>query len=434
MTVAAPITKQIVEWDAYTGRLEAVNLVEIRARVSGNLESVHFDEGEIVDVDDLLFIIDPRPFEAELSAAKAKLRQSNSRLLQARAMLNEAKARRLQSDAQLNLAEVRYRRTKQLSQRNASSQEEVDEREAELLQAKADIESVNASISSAEAAIATADAEIELSKAGVETAELNLQYTKIRSPVEGRISRIEVTKGNLIAGGTATSSLLTTITSIEPIFCVFDATEQDVLKYVRLAASGQRESSRVVKNPAYLGLADEEGFPHYGYIDFIDNRLDTNTASMRARCVFSNEDKLMVPGMFARIRIPGSAPHRAVLIPDSAIGTDQSSQYVVIVVDSVVERRAIKTGPIVEGLRVIREGLNGDESVVIEGLLQSLRVIGEVANFDESVLAEGELPPRAEVITVEGTIEAIDDGLRHDYQPVPEEEWISPAPDPLPAS
>ena len=434
MTVAAPITKQIVEWDAYTGRLEAVNLVEIRARVSGYLQSVHFDEGEIVDVGDLLIIIDPRPFEAELSAAKAKVRQSDSRLLQARAMLNEAKARRLQSDAQLNLAEVRYRRTKQLSERNASSQEEVDEREAELLQAKADIESVNASISSAEAAIATAEAEIELAKAGVETAELNLQYTQIRSPVKGRISRKEVTEGNLIAGGTATSSLLTTITSMQPIFCVFDATEQDVLKYVRLAASGQRESSRVVKNPAYLGLADEEGFPHHGHIDFVDNRFDTSTASMRARCVFSNEDELMVPGMFARIRIPGCASHRAVLIPDSAIGTDQSSQYVVVVVDSVVERRAIKTGPIVDGLRVIREGLNGDETVVIEGLLQSLRVIGETEAFDDSVLAAGELPPLARVITVEGTIEAIEDGLPDDYQPVPKEEWISPAPDPLPAS
>jgi multidrug efflux system membrane fusion protein len=414
VTVATPITKQIVEWDAYTGRLEAVNLVEIRARVSGYLKSVHFDEGQIVDVGDLLIVVDPRPFEAELSAAKAKLRQSNSRLLQARAMLDEAKARRLQSDAQLNLAEVRFRRTKQLSQRNASSQEEVDEREAELLQAKADIESVNASMSSAEAAIATADAEIELSKAGVETAELNLQYTKIRSPVKGRISRKEITEGNLIAGGTATSSLLTTITSMQPIFCVFDATEQDVLKYVRLAASGQRESSREVKNPAYLGLADEEGFPHRGHIDFVDNRLDINTASMRARCVFPNDDKLMVPGMFARIRIPGSSSHQAVLIPDSAIGTDQSSQYVFIVVDGVIQRRSIKSGPIVDGLRVIREGLNGDESVVIEGLLQSR--------------------PDAEVNTVGGTIEAIDDGLPDEYQVVPEDEWISPAPDPLPAS
>ncbi len=412
VTVAKPVTKQIVEWDAYTGRLEAVNLVEVRARVGGYLKSVHFDEGQIVDEGDLLFVIDPRPFEAELSAAKAKLQQGKSRLLQSHALLDEAKARSTQSDAQLNLAELRFKRTQELSQRNASSQQELDEREAELLQARADIEGVKAGVSSADAAIATAEAEIELAKAGVETAELNLQYTQIRSPVEGRISRQEVTEGNLIAGGTATSSLLTTITSMQPIYCLFDATEQDVLKYVRLAASGKRESSRVVKNPAFLGLIDEDGFPHHGHIDFVDNRFDTNTASLRARCVFANDDQLMVPGMFARIRIPGSASHQAVLIPDSAIGTDQSSQYVYVVVDGMIERRQIKPGPIVDGLRVIREGLVGDESLVIEGLLQSR--------------------PEAKVNTVDGKIVAVEDGLPDDYVPVPEEDWISPSPDPLP--
>ncbi|TWU55876.1 Efflux pump periplasmic linker BepF [Rubripirellula reticaptiva] len=407
VTVAAPVMKQVVEWDAYTGRLEAVDLVEVRARVAGYLMSVHFDEGQIVDEGDLLFVIDPRPFEAELNAAKATLQQGKSRLLQSKAMLNEAKARSLQSDAQLHLAEVRYNRTRELSQRNASSQDELDEREAELIRAKADIEGVKASVSSAEAAIATAEAEIELAQAGVETAELNLQYTQIRSPVKGRISRKEVTEGNLIAGGTSTSSLLTTITSMQPIYCVFDATEQDVLKYIRLAASGERESSRDVKNPVFLGLVDETGFPHRGHMDFVDNRFDVNTASMRARCVFPNENQLLLPGMFARIRIPGSASRQAVLIPDSAIETDQSSQFVYVVVDGVIERRPIKPGPIVDGLRVIREGLVGDESLVIEGLLQSR--------------------PGAKVDTVEGIIEAVEDGLPDTYQPVPKEDWISPA-------
>ncbi|MGB7345712.1 MAG: efflux RND transporter periplasmic adaptor subunit [Pirellulaceae bacterium] len=412
VTVAKPITKKIVEWDAYTGRLEAVHLVEIRARVGGYLKSVHFDEGQIVQKDDLLFVIDARPFEAELNAAKALLQQANSRLVQSNAMLDEAKARSLQSDAKLNLAEVRFKRTQVLSQRNASSQEELDEREAELLQAKADIEGVMAGVSSAEAAIATAQAEIELAKAGVETAELNLQYTQVRSPVNGRISRQEVTEGNLIAGGTATSSLLTTITSMQPIYCVFDATEQDVLKYMRLAASGERESSRVAKNPVFLGLVDEEGFPHRGHMDFVDNRFDTNTASMRARCVFSNEDQILLPGMFARIRIPGSSTQQAVLIPDSAVGTDQSSQFVYVVVDGVIHRRSITSGPIVDGLRVVRQGLVGDETLVIEGLLQSR--------------------PDAKVNTVEGEIEAVEDGLPDSYEPVPKKDWISPPPDPLP--
>lgn len=422
VTVAQPLTKKIVEWDAYTGRLEAVDLVEVRARVGGYLQSVHFDEGQVVNEGDLLFVIDPRPFEAELNSAKAKLQQAQSQLNQAHAMLDESKAKALQSDAQLNLAEVRFERMKNLNQRNASSQEELDEREAEYLQAKADVEGVRAGIHSAEAAIATAEAAIELAKAGVETADLNLQYTRIRAPVDGRISRQAVTDGNLIAGGTSTSSLLTTITSMDPIYCVFDATEQDVLKYTRLAQSGERESSRVVKNPVFLGLVDEDGFPHQGHMDFVDNRFDTNTASLRARCVFTNEDQLLLPGMFARIRIPGSAAHDAVLIPDSAIGTDQSSQYVYVVVDcvfegddlveGVVKRRPVKPGPIADGLRVIRDGLEGDEFIITEGLLRSrtdLTVAGRKA-----------------------TIEAVEDGLPDEYDPVAEEDWISPAPDPVP--
>lgn len=412
--VAQPLVKTVVEWDAYTGRLEAVDLVEIRARVDGYLQSVHFDEGQVVNEGDLLFVIDPRPFEAELNAAKARLQQAQSKLKEAEAMLDEAQAQSSRSDIQLNLTNTNYERTMQLFRRNASSQQDVDEREAEYLQAKADIEAVKASVFSAESAIATSQAEIELAKAGVETAELNLQYTQIRAPITGRTSRQEVTQGNLIAGGTASSSVLTTITSMQPIYCVFDASEQDVLKYMRLAQSGGRESSRVAKNPVFLGLIDEAGFPHRGHMDFVDNRFDTNTASMRARCVFANEDQLLLPGMFARIRIPGSAAQRTILIPDSAIGTDQSSQYVFAVVDGVIQRRAIETGPIVDGLRVIRSGLTGSETIVIEGLLQSR--------------------PEAKVNVVQGTFEAVEDGLPDDYQPVPEDEWISPEPDPLPTT
>lgn len=413
VTVAQPITKKIVEWDAYTGRIEAVDLVEIRARVNGYLQSVHFDEGQIVQEGDLLFVIDPRPFEAEYNAAKATLQQSESLVKQALARLNEAKARVQQSEAQLTLAELRYKRTETLSLRNAAAQEELDERQAEYLQAQADIEGVRAGVASAEAAIATAQAATELAKAGVETAQLNLQYTRIRAPISGRISRQAVTPGNLIAGGTATSSLLTTIASLHPIYCIFDASEQDVLKYIRLAASGQRESSRVAKNPVFLGLVDEQGFPHHGHMDFVDNRFDVDTASMRARCVFPNDDQILLPGMFARIRIPGSSPHPAVLIPDAAIGTDQASQFVYVVVDDVIERRPIKPGPIVDGLRVIREGLEGNEMLVIEGLLKAR--------------------PNAQVVTQPGSIVAVDDGLPDDYQPVPKEQWLSPGPDPMPA-
>lgn len=414
VTVAQPVNKQIVEWDAYTGRLEAIDFVEIRARVSGYLKSIHFDEGQFVSKGDLLFVIDPRPFEAELNGANAALNQSESQLQQAKAQFEESEAMLQQSLAQLQLAEANVRRSRKLRPSNAVTQEELDQREADFSQAKANVEASKARISSAEAAIATANAAIELAKASVEIAELNLNYTRVVAPVGGRISRENVTDGNLVSGGTSTSTLLTTITSVEPIYCTFDANEQEVLKYIRLALSGQRESSRVAKNPVYLGLVDEEGFPHQGHMDFVDNRFDAGTASMRARCIFPNHDQVLIPGMFARIRIPGSAAYEAVLIPDSAIGTDQSSQYVYIVSGGKIERRSITAGPIVDGLRVIREGLSGDESLVVEGLLQSR--------------------PGMAVQTKSGTIEVVEDGLPDNYQPLPPEQWISPEPDPLPKS
>jgi len=414
MTVAKPVQKQIVEWDAYTGRLEPIDFVEVRARVSGYLQSIHFDEGQIVEKGALLFVIDPRPFEAELNGARAALRQAESQRKQSNAKLEEAKAKKLQSDAQLTLAESQLKRSRRLAQNKATTQEDVDQREAEFLQAQADVEVSKAGISSAAAAIVTSEATVESAKAGVETAQLNLDYTRIYSPVSGRISREGVTEGNLVSGGSATSTLLTTITSVKPIYCTFDANEQEVLKYTRLALSGKRESSRVAKNPVFLGLVDETGFPHQGHMDFVDNRFDAGTASMRARCVFPNDDQVLIAGMFARIRIPGSAAYEAVLIPDSAIGTDQDSQYVYVVVDGKIVRHSVTLGPIVDGLRVVREGLTGDESLVIEGLLQAR--------------------PQMEVKTKNGTIEVVEDGLPHDYEPVPQEDWISPEPDPIPES
>lgn len=412
VTVAKPVTKQIVEWDAYTGRLEAIDFVEVRARVSGYLQSTHFDEGQIVEKGDLLFIIDPRPYKAEFNGARAALSQSESQLVLAKARLEEANAQHQQSEAQLTLSTAQLKRARSLNLKNVTTQDELDQQEAAYLQSKADFEASRAGISSAKATIQTAMAVIQSANAGIETAQLNLDYTKIYAPVSGRISKKFVTEGNLINGGTTNSSLLTTITSVKPIYCNFDANEQDVLKYIRSAQAGKRASSREAKNPVYLGLIDETGFPHQGHMDFVDNRFDVDTASMRARCVFPNQDQVLIPGMFARIRIPGSASYNAVLIPDSAVGTDQSSQYVYLVVDHVVERRIVTLGPIVDGLRVIREGLTGDESIIIEGLLQAR--------------------PELKVQTQEGVIKVVEDGLPDDYKPLPPEEWISPDPEPVP--
>lgn len=407
VTVAKPIVKEIVEWDSYTGRLEPIEYVEIRSRVGGYLQSIHFDEGQIVQRDDLLFVIDPRPFDAELKSMEAAMSQAQSQLLEAQAGVAEAEAQKLLSDAAVNLASTRVKRVRTLMSRDATSQDELDQREAEFLQAEANQEASRAKVNSARAMIDAAQAAIEAANAGVEAAKLNLTYTEIKAPVTGRISREYINRGNLVSGGTtATATLLTTITSVEPIYCTFDANEQEVLKYIRLAASGQRGSSRDVKNPVYLGLGDEDGFPRQGHMDFVDNRFDPETATMRARGIFPNPNHVLLPGMFARIRIPGSAPYQAVLIPDSAIGTDQASQYVFIVVDGAIERRAVKVGPLVHGLRVVREGLTGDESLVTEGLLK--------------------VRPEEEVRVVEKTIQVGEDGLPDHYDPVPEAEWLSP--------
>ncbi|MEW4456403.1 efflux RND transporter periplasmic adaptor subunit [Bremerella sp. JC817] len=406
MTVAQPVREEIVEWDAYTGRMEPIEFVEVRSRVSGYLQSIHFDEGQMVKQGDLLFIIDPRPFEAALNGAKAQLAQAKSQLSQAHAQMEEAKAQQKQADAQVQLADARVKRTRTLRVSSAVAQDELDQREAEFTQAQANVASALASISSAEAAQGTAAAAIEAAQAAIESAQLDLNYTRIYAPVTGRISREYITEGNLVSGGTATSSLLTTIASVQPIYCTFDVNEHQALKYIRLAIQGKRKSSREAKNPVYLGLSDEDQFPHKGHMEFVDNRFDTDTASMRVRCIFRNEDEVLVPGMFGKVRLPGSAAYEAILIPDSSIGTDQSSQYVYVVEDNKIERRQVTLGPIVDGLRVVREGLTGDEQLVIQGLL-----LGR---------------PGMEVKTEAGEINVIEDGLPNTYEPLPAEEWISP--------
>lgn len=413
VTVSKPVHKPIVEWDSYTGRLEAVKFVEVRSRISGYLEHVYFEEGQIVKQGDLLFAIDPRPFQAVFREEEAALKQAEARLEQARAQLEEASAMKLQTDAQLQLAESRAQRARKLNEQNAVTVEEVDARESELRQAQANVKSSLAGISSAKAAQEAANAAIASSKAAIETARLNLRYTRVDSPITGRISKRNVNKGNLVSGGTATSTLLTTITSIDPIYCTFDASEQEVLKYTRLDQAGERQSSRNVKNPLFLRLVDEDGFPHTGHMAFVDNRFDSSTASMRARGVFPNPNQLLVPGMFAQVRIPGSAAYKAVLIPDSAVGTDQSYQYVYVVVDGEIEQRTVRLGPLVDGLRVVREGLEADEELVIEGLLL--------------------VRPGSMVNTRKGEIKIVDDGLPDSYEPLPPDEWIAPTPDPLPA-
>jgi RND family efflux transporter MFP subunit len=411
VVAVTPFKKQIVEWDEYVGRLDAVDFVEVRARVSGYLKSIHFSEGQIVQKGDLLVVIDPRPYEAELNGAKARLEESKAELAQAQAQLAEAESKKVRVDAGLTYAQRRIARSKTLIPGNVISQEEFDLQQSELLQAEADVVGAQAEIESSRAAIATAKAAVETADANVAIAQLNLEYTHVTAPITGRVSNREVTEGNLISGGSLQSTLLTTIVSMDPIHCYFDADEQAFLKYTRLAIDGTRQSSRDVKNPAYIALADEkDSFPHKGHMDFVDNRMDTNTGTMRARAIFANPDHTLVPGLFARIRIPGSGSYDALLLPDSAIGTDQAEKYVLVVGEgNKLRRQTVEVGPLSSGLRVIRKGLEGNEQVVSRGL-QRVHAGAEVQVVPEELkpLAASDLP--------------------NDSSPVPKEEWLSVSP------
>jgi RND family efflux transporter MFP subunit len=327
VTVSQPVVRQVTEWDEYTGRIEAVESVDVRARVSGYLQSVHFTDGAIVKKGTLLFVIDPRPYQAELNRAKATLEQAIARY------------DRTQKD---------FTRAQQLIKSRAVSQEEVDTRGADQREAH---ESVQAA------------------RAAVEAAQLNVEFTQVRAPITGRISREFVTVGNLINGGSADSTLLTRIVSLDPIYCYFDVDERSYLKYVRLWRDEQRSGSREGKIPVQLGLANETGFPHHGQLDFVDNRLDPNTGTMTGRAVLSNPDLALFPGLFARVRMPGSGRYEALMIPDEAVGTDQTQRFAFVVNDqNTVEYRKVELGPIIEGLRVIRNGLRPEEWVIVNGV------------------------------------------------------------------
>jgi RND family efflux transporter MFP subunit len=408
VVVTSPVKKQIVEWDEYVGRLESVEFVEVRARVSGYLQSIHFVEGQIVKKGDLLCVIDPRPFEADLNRAKAELEQAKARVSQSTAQLSQARAARSKAEASVDYDRRRLDRSKTLLAKNTVTKDEFELQQSELLESQADVEGAKAQIESSTAAIATANAAVETAQAAVAIARLNLEYTRVTAPVAGRVSRRDVTEGNLISGGTLQSSLLTTIVSLDPIHCYFDADEQAFLKYARLAREGKRQSSRDVKNPVYIALDDEkEGFPHLGHMDFVDNRLDPNTGTMRGRAIFRNSDHFLTPGLFARLRLPGSAPYEGILVPDSAIGNDQSEKFVFVVgTDNKIIRQPVQIGPVVHGLRVIRSGLDGSERIVLRGL-QRVRIGMQVAPSFEAVSAK------------QG------DGLPDSYEPVPEDEWIS---------
>ena len=328
VTVATPISQTIKEWDEFTGRLAAIDSVEVRARVSGYIEKLHFQEGADVKAGDLLFSLDARPFQAIVDRTEAELSRAKTRA---------------------ELTRIESRNADSLYKSRAISQEEYEQRIKQATES---------------------DQNVRAAEAAVRAARLDLEFTEVRAPIAGRISYARITAGNLVMGGATVGSVLTTIVSLNPIYCYIEVDERSALKYRELYRQGKRESALFGKIPARMSLANETEFSHEGHVDFVDNQLNANTGTIRARCVFPNADRLMPPGFFARVQIPGSGDYEGKLIRDTAIGNDQGRSYVFVLDDkNTVVYRPIKVGPLLNGLRVVKEGLDSKDRVLITGLM-----------------------------------------------------------------
>lgn len=327
VSVAAALERPVSEWDEFTGRLEAVESVQIRPRVTGYIDSVNFAEGSIVRKGDLLFVIDQRPYRAELDKAEAELTRAQART---------------------ELAQSDVARSEKLLSIKAVSQEEYDQR-----------------VNAAREAAATVGA----ARAAVEASRLDMSFTRVTAPIGGRVSKAEVTSGNLVTGGSGAATLLTTIVSVDPIYVSFEGDEQVYLKYNELAHRGERVGANNAANIVQMGLAVETGYPHSGSLVFLDNQVDPRTGTIRARAAFSNKDGYLTPGLFARVKLLGHDQYNAVLVDDRAIGTDQSQKFVYVVdADNKVTYRTVKIGRLTDGLRIVSEGLAPGETVVVNGL------------------------------------------------------------------
>ncbi len=351
VTVAHPLQKNITEWDEYTGRFQAVETVEIRARVSGFIDQVHVNEGQIVKQGDLLFVIDQRPYKLAVDQAQADVERAQSRL---------------------EIATLDVQRATPLVESQALTGREYDTRKSTQRDAAGQVASAQAAL---------------------KTAQLNLEWTTVRAPIAGRVSDRRVDAGNLITGGINGATLLTVIVSIDPIHFVFDGSETDFIRYLRLAKAGGRQSSRDAQNPVSVRLADESDFVHQGRMDFVDNVINPKTGTIRGRAIFDNKDGFLTPGFFGRLRLFGGQ-HDALLVPDTAVASDQSRKIVFTVADDgMVGVKLVELGPIVDGLRVIRSGLAATDRIVIDGL-QRARPGQKVKPEDGVIKAVSETKPQ----------------------------------------
>ncbi|MFC3716369.1 efflux RND transporter periplasmic adaptor subunit [Luteimonas soli] len=321
VSVATVLSKPVHQWDTFNGRVTAVESVELRPRVSGYVQRVAFDEGQEVKKGDLLFVIDPRPYQAALDQARAQLQRAH---------------------AEAKLAQAQDARAQTLIEAKAISREEFETRKA---------------------ASAQGDAGVRAAEAAVAAAKLDLQFTRVRAPIDGRIGRAMVTEGNLAQ---ADQTLLTTLVSQDPMYVYFESDEQTYLRYAELARKGERTRS---SNPVRIGLANETGFPHEGTVDFVDNQVDPATGTIRARAVLPNPDRVFTPGLFARVQVQGSGEFKAMLVDDKAVLTDQDRKYVYVLgPDNKAVRKDVELGRMIDGLRVVQSGLDAKDKVIVHGV------------------------------------------------------------------
>jgi len=327
VTVAPVIERELVEWDELTGRAASIEFVEVRPRVSGHIEKVLFESGQLVKKGDVLFVVDSRWYRADYEGREAELAMAQIRA---------------------DNAEREAKRNAQLLASKAVSREEAESREARF---------------------AEAGAGLLAARAVRDSAKLDLENTEIRSPINGRVSRALVTVGNYISGMAGAATLLTTIVSVDPVYVYADMDENALLRFNTLTQAGTLPTNGSGKVPAQLQLADEKDFSRHGYVESLDNRLDPQTGSIVLRTVFPNTDGRIVPGLFARIRLPGGAKAPALLVDETAIGTDQAQKFVLTLTSSnTTAYRPVKLGPLVNGMRVVREGLMVGEKVIVNGL------------------------------------------------------------------
>lgn len=357
VTVSAPLQKEIVDWDEFVGRFEAIQTVEVRPRVSGYVQRIGFQDGDIVRKGQLLFIIDPRPYEAALAQARADVASAV---------------------AQAANAEAELERAKTLLDKGYASRSAYDARVAQR--------------DSAVAAVAAA-------RAQAQARQLDLTFTRVTSPIDGRVSDHRVDVGNLVSVAAAPPTLLTTVVSLDPIHFAFTGSEAVYLKYQRANQAGTRQSSRYASNPVDIQLQDETGYNWHGRMDFVDNALDIGSGTIRGRAVVANPQNLLTPGMYGRLRLLGSGAYTALLVPDQSVSADQSDKVVMVLgSDNAVQPRKVTLGPIVDGLRVVRSGLSATDRVVIEGQ-QRVRPGMKVSPKPGQIVPSAPTAPQPRVLT-----------------------------------